>query len=50
MELGWGEVDTDSGHEIMDAMEDNFDSSPIEPGFEVDSFDDFDMGDLGDDF
>ena len=47
MDLGWGAVESDSGHEVMDSYEDNFDSVPFERDFEPSTFDSYGMDDFG---
>lgn len=47
MDLGWGEVESDSGYEVMDSYQDNFDSVPYEQNFEPSTFDDYGMDDFG---
>lgn len=50
MELGWDAVESDSGMDVMDGMESNFDDAPYEPAFEANTFDDYGMDDFGGDF
>ena len=51
LDLGWDDVTTEAGHEIMDSFESNFDNQTIyEPEIPIETFQDYSMNDFGGDF
>ena len=47
LDLGWDDVDSEIGLEIMDQFESNFDEAPFDSGHDLDTFDDYGMDDFG---
>lgn len=45
--MGWDDVDTDAGYEAMDQMESNFDQTPYDSGWEVNTMDSYEPADFG---
>ncbi len=50
VDMGWDEVSVDVGDEIMRQYESNFEQVPCEEDFEIGTFDDYGLDDLGDAF
>lgn len=50
LDVGWADVTGDVGAEIMDGYESNFEEVPYQESFEVESFEDYGLDDLGDAF
>lgn len=47
LDYGWDDVSSDIGEDIMHDMESNFDQVPYEADFDVETFDDYGIDDLG---
>lgn len=47
MDLGWQDVDSNAGYEVMDRYEQNFEAEPYQEDFEPQTFDHFGMDDFG---
>ena len=45
--MGWDDVDTDAGYEAMDQMESNFDQTPYDADWEVNTMDAYEPADFG---
>ena len=50
LDAGWDDVSGDIGEELIQGFESNFEQVPYEESFEIETFDDYGMEDLGDAF
>ncbi len=49
-DIGWQDVSGDAGADLLNGYESNFDQTPYEDAFEIETFEDYGLDDLGDAF